>query len=290
MGFHRNEGRRLPGIYGENTEDSSKGDIDIEASVGYQTVATSGAGSHGIYVGHESGKGTITVTLDRTKIGATGAGSSSVRIGRFNATTMAMERGRIGADGYRKQTVTVGGEGPVRGGSGDTAGIYLVGSGKAVVGPYGRVALGSRVSLAPKAEVFAGRLERGAERVEDAAFHAGMPDAAQGYLGWKAGLGLASGWRDAPQGMKLCPALNLSALPTQSRSDSFALKQSDRLSIVETSGPHPRGRCAEDHSRPGRRCRGAGRDGLRMNFGYAALGSSSGGIDHTLAAGLNLRF
>ena len=35
---------------------------------------------------------------------------------------------------------------------------------------------------------------------------------------------------------------------------------------------------------------GAGRSGLRLTFGYAALASSGGGIDHALAAGLKLRF
>ena len=158
------------------------------------------------------------------------------------------------------------------------------------LGAGARLALGGGVWLAPKAEVFAGRLERGAQRAEGAAFRADMPDVEQDYRGWKAGLGLASGWRDGPRGVKLRPALNLSALRTESRSDSFALKQSDRLGIVETS---VRARMADAPKTVLGLAAGveaAGPGGLRLNFGYAALKSSGGGIDHALAAGLKLRF
>ena len=158
------------------------------------------------------------------------------------------------------------------------------------LGAGARLALGGGASLAPKAEVFAGRLERGAQRAEGAAFRADVPETAQGYRGWKAGLGLASGWRDGPRGMKLRPALNLSALRTESRWGSFTLKQSDRLGIVETS---VRARLADAPQTVLGLTAGVeaeGRGGLRMNFGYAAIRSPGGGIDHALAAGLNLRF
>ena len=158
------------------------------------------------------------------------------------------------------------------------------------LGAGARLALGGGVSLAPKAEVFAGRLERGAQRAEGAAFRADMPDVEQDYRGWKAGLGLASGWRDGPRGVKLRPALNLSALRTESRSDSFALKQSDRLGIVETSVRARMADAPETVLGLAAGVEAAGPGGLRLNFGYAALKSSGGGIDHALAAGLNLRF
>ena len=158
------------------------------------------------------------------------------------------------------------------------------------LGAGARLALGGGVSLAPKAEVFAGRLERGSYRAKGAAFRADMPDVEQGYRGWKAGLGLASSWRDGPRGMKLRPALNLSALRTQSRSDSFALKQSDRLGIVETSVRARMAGAPETLLGLAAGVEAAGPGGLRLNFGYAALRSSGGGIDHALAAGLKLRF
>ena len=104
------------------------------------TIDTAGDYAHGIYALHTSGKGAIPVALDKTKIDAAGDGSSGVRVGTFNSAdddvsdgTMEHVSDFFDDDGYRRQTVTVRGESSVIGGSGDAAGIYLVGGGKVVV-------------------------------------------------------------------------------------------------------------------------------------------------------------
>ena len=158
------------------------------------------------------------------------------------------------------------------------------------LGAGGRLALGGGFSLVPKAEVFTGQLERDAHRADGSAFRADMPEVTQRYRGWKADLGLASGWQDLPRDMKLRPMLNLSALRTESRSDSFALTQSDRHGIVETS---VRARMVD----PPRTVlglaagiEGAGRGGLHLSIGYAAMLAPSCSVDHALAASLKVRF
>ena len=121
------------GIFGLNSGTSATGDVRI--GLESSSVETAGAAAHGIYAGHASGEGQIAVLLDGTKITADGAGSSGVQIGRFNSSTMALERiAKVGSDGLRRQTVIVWGDSPVRGGSGDdAAGVYLVGGGRVVI-------------------------------------------------------------------------------------------------------------------------------------------------------------
>ena len=159
------------------------------------------------------------------------------------------------------------------------------------LGVGGRLALaGGGLSLAPKAEVFTGRLERDAYRAEGAAFRTDMPDVVQRYRGWKASLGLASDWRDAPQGMKLGWALNLSAMRAESASDSFVLKQSDRQGIVETSVRARMGEAPKTVLGLAFGVKAASRDALQLSFGYAAMARSDGVVDHALATSLILRF
>ena len=157
------------------------------------------------------------------------------------------------------------------------------------LGVGARLPMGGGISLTPKAEIFTGRLEQGAHRAEGAVFRADMPEVAQGYRGWKVGLGLASGWQNA-WGMKLRPVLNLSALRTESRSDSFELKQSDRGGIVETSVRARMDDAPKTVLGLAASVEALARGGLRLNFGYAAIGSPGGGTDHALIAGLIQHF
>ena len=81
---------------------------------------------------------------------ATGANASGVQIGRFNTATNALERAagyppEAAIVLYRAQTATVNGR--VRGGTGEAAGVYLAGGGRAVVGPAGMVGAGSGIAI-----------------------------------------------------------------------------------------------------------------------------------------------
>ena len=112
----------------------SRGNI-VTGVTGKATVTTQGAGAHGMYAGHESGDGSIAITIGAgASVTASGANASGVRIGRLNSARDALERVAKDADrdGYLDQSVTVAGS--VEGGSDDAAGVYLAGGGKVVIG------------------------------------------------------------------------------------------------------------------------------------------------------------
>ena len=152
-----------------------------------------------------------------------------------------------------------------------------------------RLALGGGVTLTPQAEAFAGELEHGGHMADGAVFRAAMPGVTQRYSGVKAGLGLASGWRETGGGVKLRPALNLSAMRTRTASGSFEMKQSDRLGILSTSS---RARLADGPATVlglGAGLEAAGPGGLQLGFGYAGL-VVDGEVVHAAAARLRLPF
>ena len=145
------------GIYGLNSGTSSKGDIDIDV-YGSASVTTNGAGAHGIYTGI-MGRGPVSAAVRRgASVRAAGANASGVQIGRLNANpdddvpdgTPERVAG-FGADGYRKQTVTVNGR--VTGGSGEAAAVYLAGGGKVVIGPQGSLGAASGIAILATGDV-----------------------------------------------------------------------------------------------------------------------------------------
>ncbi len=110
------------GIIGR--QHTSDGDVVIAVRDG-GTVTTEGAGAHGIWaIGAGGG---VHVLVRNAAVRATGAGSHGIRV----------QGGGLDADGNRMQTVSVGSE--VWGGSGTGAGIWLIGGGRVIIGPDGRI-------------------------------------------------------------------------------------------------------------------------------------------------------
>ena len=117
-------GARAHGIIGRH---SGNGDVVIAVRDG-STVTTTGDAAHGIWA--IGGGGAVHVLIRNAAVRATGAGSHGIRV----------QGGGRDADGNRMQTVTVGSE--VMGGSGGV-GIWLIGGGRVVIGPDGRIGAGS---------------------------------------------------------------------------------------------------------------------------------------------------
>ena len=138
------------GVYARHT---GTGDITITTSA---TVATEGPGGHGVYAELDSGMGEIGVSVGGGSVTASGVGSKGVKVGRVAVTDHDMDpntadinvpqrAAEVGEDGYRMQTVTV--NGPVMGGSGEAAGVYLAGGGRVVIGPKGSVGAASGIAI-----------------------------------------------------------------------------------------------------------------------------------------------
>ena len=124
-------GRAAEGIHGRHA--GSDGDILISVGDG-STVTASGDAAHGIRADGR-GDGAVHILVRNAAVRASGAGSDGIRV----------RDGGLDADGNRKLAVTVDGE--VWGGSGDGAGIRLIGGGRVVIGPHGRVGADSGVAI-----------------------------------------------------------------------------------------------------------------------------------------------
>ena len=154
-------GFRTPAVYGYHY---GAGDIDI-AVTGGSSVTTHSIDSHGVYGRHQGSSGNIVLHVGDSTITARGRDSHGVyargeNVGRAidilirdgviratgaNAHGVAVRGGLLGADGYRRQTVSVDGE--VWGGSRDGAGIALVGGGRVIIGPNARIGAESGVAI-----------------------------------------------------------------------------------------------------------------------------------------------
>ena len=130
------------GIYGTHR---GTGNIMIDTRDGH-TITTTGVNAHGIVAYHygEEDSRTIGITVGGT-VDAGGAGAHGVRVGVVNDMGEAERVAGMGADGYRRQSVTVDGE--VTGGSGDAAGVFLAGGGKVFIGPMGTVGADSGIAI-----------------------------------------------------------------------------------------------------------------------------------------------
>ncbi len=138
------------GVYARHT---GTGDITITTSA---TVATEGPGGHGVYAELDSGMGEIGVSVGGGSVTASGVGSNGVKVGRIAVTDHDMDpntpdinvpqrAAEVGEDGYRKQTVTV--NGPVVGGMGEAAAVFLAGGGKVVIGLEGSLRAASGIAI-----------------------------------------------------------------------------------------------------------------------------------------------
>ncbi len=152
-----------------------------------------------------------------------------------------------------------------------------------------RVALGGGVTLTPSAELFAGEIEQAGYRAAGPVFRAAMPEVTQRYRGWKAGLALASDWREGPQGLKLRPALKLTAMRARASSGSFMLEQSDSLGLVTTSNRARLAGAPRTAIGLGAGLEATDGEGFSVRFGYAGA-IIDGEQNHALVAGLKLRF
>ena len=133
------------GVFGLKYGDSATGNITMDVAGGAE-VTTEGSKAHGLYAGHVSGDGNILAKIGAgSSVTAKGSGASGVQIGRFNSSNEMERVAKVGTDQFRQQTVRV--DGSVRGGSGDAAGIYLVGGGKVIIGPQGTVGAKSGTSI-----------------------------------------------------------------------------------------------------------------------------------------------
>ena len=152
-----------------------------------------------------------------------------------------------------------------------------------------RLGLGGGAVLVPQADAFAGEVERGGHTAEGALFRAAMPAMTQRYSGVRAGLGFASDWQEAGRGLKLRPKLNLSAMRVQAESESFELRQSDRLGFLSTSSRARLAGGPETVFGLGAGLEAAGPGGLHLGLGYAGL-VMDGKLTHAAAARLRLPF
>ena len=129
------------GVYGRHF---GIGNIDIDVTGG--TVTTKGINSQAV-LAHHHGTGsdrTIEIDVKGATITAEGAASSAVAAGRINSG--APERfAALDADGYRRQTVTI--NGPVMGGTGEAAGVFLSNGGRVIIGPQGSVGASSGIAI-----------------------------------------------------------------------------------------------------------------------------------------------
>ena len=129
-------------IMGRHTGD---GDIAINAHKD-STITTTGAGAHGIVADHYGtmDSRSIAVTIGG-KVSASGMNAHGVRIGRVNAQGEVERAAGVDMEGYRSQTVSV--DGPVWGGSGEAAGVFLTGGGRVYIGPNGSVGADSGIAI-----------------------------------------------------------------------------------------------------------------------------------------------
>lgn len=119
---------------------------DLSVRLRDTQIAAAGEDSAGVATGLASGNGSIRIVIDGGAVMAEGDGASAVYIGLFEPETGEVTfAADVAADGYRDQTVTVNGR--VRGGSGEGAGIGLVGGGRVEIGAGGSVGADSGVAI-----------------------------------------------------------------------------------------------------------------------------------------------
>ncbi len=130
------------GVFGV-LESADNGSALLIETGGGNAIVTTGDYGHGIVAYHYgTSQDTSLISIYAGGgIDVSGAGAQGIRVGALS--NGAPERvAAIGADGYRRQTVTV--NGPVRSAA---EGVFLAGGGKVVIGPGGSIASRSGIAI-----------------------------------------------------------------------------------------------------------------------------------------------
>ncbi len=133
------QGAEARGVFGVH-----QGEGSISLDLLDTAIDTAGAHADGIAIEHD-GEGSLRIVVDKGSVRATGPHANGIRIGRLNHAVMAGHAAGVDDDGHRDQTILV--NGPVVGGSGEGAGIFLAGGGAVVVGPRGSLGAASGVAV-----------------------------------------------------------------------------------------------------------------------------------------------
>ena len=107
-------------------------------------IATTGEHGDGVATEHE-GSGPLRITVDASSVRASGPNAHGIRMGRLNHAGMVEHALDVDDAGYPDQSVTV--NGPVLGGSGEGAGVFLAGGGRVVIGPRGTLGAASGLAV-----------------------------------------------------------------------------------------------------------------------------------------------
>ena len=121
-----------------------RGDGALDLDLRLTAIATTGEHADGVAAEHE-GSGSIRIAVDESSVRATGAHANGIRIGRLNQAGTPEGAAAADENGNRDQSVTV--NGPVLGGSGDGAGVFLAGGGSVTIGPRGSLGAASGVAI-----------------------------------------------------------------------------------------------------------------------------------------------
>ena len=132
-------GLEARGIYGVHSGEGALS-LDLQAT----DIATTGERADGIAIEHR-GAGSLGIAVDASSVRATGLDANGIRMGRLNDAGMVERAADVDEAGIRNQTVTV--NGPVLGGSGEGAGVFLAGGGSIVIGPGGSLGAASRFAV-----------------------------------------------------------------------------------------------------------------------------------------------
>ena len=116
---------------------------NISIDVRDAAIEATGERALGIEARHPGSAGAVHVRVEGGTLNVEGPGGHGISVGSFDEETGAVRAAGSGADGYRRQHVSVNGR--VRGGGG--AGVRLVGGGRVAIGPRGRVGAASGVAV-----------------------------------------------------------------------------------------------------------------------------------------------
>ena len=139
-------GKESHGVRAGHQQTGSGGNVRVRTGGGH-SIATAGEGAHGIFAenaGTSAGVGAIFIDV-RGSVRADGADAHGIKVGELDDNDVVEDASPFDEDGYRQQTVWV--NGPVYGGSGDGAGIFLAGGGRVFIGPRGLVGALSGVAI-----------------------------------------------------------------------------------------------------------------------------------------------
>ncbi len=176
---------------------------------------------------------------------------------------------------------------PVVGGG--LAGAFDMNQTHAQAGMGARFDLGG-VRVQPSATLFSGTVERAAYRARSGAFRAAVPEIAQRYRGWKAGMRLyPADWLSATRTVRWRPALDLKAMRTRSDAATFTLQQSARKGLLSFSSVVRADAMPETLLAVGVSVDVVASEKWRFRVGYAGM-LADGEPEHGVGAGLQIHF